>query len=67
MTNCATETSWSHLHPVPDWESLLPTEREELLRGSARRIHHSVRARISRLALRPRPRFGNTPGRLIGA
>ena len=44
MTNCAMETPLTQLHRDPEWESLLPAGREELLRGSARRIHRSVRA-----------------------
>lgn len=34
----------SRRHHDPDWESLLPTHREELVRGCARRVHHCVRA-----------------------
>jgi len=44
MTNCALETPLSRPHHDPDWESLLPTDREELLRGSAQRVHRCVRA-----------------------
>lgn len=38
------ETPLSRRPHAPDWETLLPTEREELLSGWARRVHHCVRA-----------------------